>query len=206
MSTAIETSDDGILNLLRRSGAMGVRELAHATEVTATAVRQRLVRLMGQGLIEREVVRASRGRPSHRYLLTKKGERQSGANFADLAMILWQEIRAVQDPQVRRGLFQRLAHRMAGVYQGEIKGDDTAERMQSVTKVFAERGVPLIVEEKAPGLPVLTALACPYPELAEQDRGICAVERMMFSELVGHDVRLSECRLDGDSCCRFETN
>src|SRR5712691_9678563 len=137
MSTAIETSDDGILNLLRRSGAMGVRELARATQVTATAVRQRLVRLMGQGLIEREVVRASRGRPSHRYLLTKKGERQAGANFADLALVLWEEIRAVQDPQVRRGLFQRLAHKMARLYQSEVKGDNAAERMQSVTKVFA---------------------------------------------------------------------
>jgi DeoR family transcriptional regulator, suf operon transcriptional repressor len=206
VSTSIETSDEGILNLLRRSGAMGVAELARATEVTATAVRQRLVRLMGQGLIEREVVRANRGRPSHRYLLTKKGERQTGSNFADLAMILWQEIRAVPDPQVRRGLYQRLAQKMAGLYQSEIKGDDPAQRMQSVAKVFAERDVPLIVEEKTSGLPVLTALACPYPELAEHDRGICAVERMMFSELLGHDVRLAECRLDGDSCCRFETN
>jgi predicted ArsR family transcriptional regulator len=54
---------------------------------------------------------------------------------------------------------------------------------------------------------VLTALACPYPELAEQDRGICAVEKLVFSELLGEKVRLTECRLDGASnCCRFETN
>jgi DeoR family transcriptional regulator, suf operon transcriptional repressor len=42
--------------------------------------------------------------------------------------------------------------------------------------------------------------------LAEQDRGICGVERMLFSELLGENIRLSECRLDGASCCRFETN
>jgi hypothetical protein len=53
------------------------------------------------------------------------------------------------------------------------------------------------------GLPVLTTYSCPYPELAEQDRGICAAERIMLEELVGTDVQLSECRLDGASCCRF---
>ena len=76
---------------------------------------------------------------------------------------------------------------------------------------MAERNVPFTVERRfspdgAALLPVLTAEACPYPELAEQDRGICAVEKMMFSELLGEKVRLSECRLDGASCCRFETN
>ena len=77
--------------------------------------------------------------------------------------------------------------------------------MQSVSRVFAERNVPFEVDQSGP-LPVLTALACPYPELAEQDRGICAMERMMFSELVGDGLRLSECRLDGDACCRFASN
>jgi predicted ArsR family transcriptional regulator len=53
------------------------------------------------------------------------------------------------------------------------------------------------------GLPVLTSHACPYPQLAEQDRGVCSAERLMLEDLVGAPVKLSECRLDGDDCCRF---
>ncbi len=83
--------------------------------------------------------------------------------------------------------------------------------MESIGRVMAERNVPFVVEnrdhENKDQLPVLTALACPYPELAEQDRGICAVEKMLFSELLGQNVRLTECRLDGvATCCRFQTN
>jgi predicted ArsR family transcriptional regulator len=52
-------------------------------------------------------------------------------------------------------------------------------------------------------LPVLTSHACPYPELAEQDRGICAAERLMIQDLVGSTVKLAECRLDGGSICSF---
>jgi predicted ArsR family transcriptional regulator len=210
MGQQTETSDGAILELLGQAGSMRISDLARATQVTATAVRQRLSRMMGQGLIEREATRAGRGRPSHRYSLTEKGRRQSGNNFADLAMALWGEVRAIADTEIRRGLLQRLAKRMAGMYAGRITGNSPTERMHSVAEMFAERHVPFVVEETPAGapeqLPVLTALACPYPDLAEQDRGICALERMMISELVEQNVKLSACRLDGDSCCRFQTN
>jgi len=199
-----ESSDDGILNLLRKAGPLSVSELTKATGVTPTAVRQRLVRLRAEGLVDRQVARAGRGRPGHRYGLTDKGRRQAGANFADLALALWKEVRAVQDADVRRGLLERIAKTMAAMYRPEVTGSTPAERMQAIGRIFAERDVPFEVDASG-DLPVLTALACPYPQLAENDRGICALERMMFSELVGESLRLSDCRLDGDQCCRFET-
>jgi predicted ArsR family transcriptional regulator len=162
--------------------------------------------MMGQGLVDRQQLSpVGRGRPGHRYQLTEKGRRQTGANFADLSVALWQEIRAIQDPEVRRGLLGRVAKTLATMYTPQVQGQTTAERMRSVSRLFADRDVPLDVEESGK-LPVLTALACPYPQLAEQDRGICALERMMLSELVGDGLTLSSCRLDGDACCRFTAN
>ena len=64
MAGEIVPSDVAILDLLRKQRTMGVAELAVAMEVTATAVRQRLTRLMGQGYVERTATKASRGRPS----------------------------------------------------------------------------------------------------------------------------------------------
>ena len=148
--------------------------------------------------------------------------------------MLWREIRAIKDPEVRRGLYQRLASGMADQMRPEIVGETPDERMRSVAEVFARRKVSLAVEEGTPSnresrksegaggdcgapssqsagrefvpLPILTALACPYPELAEEDPGICAVERMMFADLIGTNVRLAECRLSGDHFCRFAMN
>ena len=205
MDHVTESSDIGILDLLRKAGPLGVAEMSQATQVTPTAVRQRLVRLMAQGLIDRELARAARGRPGHRYALTEKGRRQTGANFVDLALALWKEVRAIEDPEVRRGLLQRIAKTMASMYDSQMSGSTTVDRMRSVSRIFSERDVPFDVDESGP-LPVLRALACPYPELAEQDRGICTLERMMFTELVGDGLRLANCRLDGDACCRFASN
>src|SRR5262245_55418777 len=191
MDRVTESSDVGLLDLLRKSGPLGVQELAEAMHVTATAVRQRLTRLMAQGLVDRESTPAGRGRPIHRYTLTEKGRRQTGANFTDLALALWNEIRAIKDPEVQRGLLGRLAKSMAAAYGEKITGRTTAERMKSVSRVFAERDVAFTVDESG-DLPVLTALACPYPELAEKDRGICAMERMLFSEMVGQGLKLAD--------------
>ena len=197
-------ADAALLDLLRRRSALSIGDLADALEVTATAVRQRLNRLMGQGLIQRSVLRAGRGRPSHMYELTSLGRRQAGSNFTDLAVVLWQELREVKDAEVRRGLLERVCNRMAERYAGQVHGETADERMESLARIFRQRRIPVQVELRN-GLPVLNARACPYPDLAEQDRSICSFERMLFSELVGGSLRLSDCRLDGDACCRFET-
>ena len=75
--------------------------------------------------------------------------------------------------------------------------------MRYLQELMKEREVPFDVDESG-GLPVLTALACPYPELAKQDRSVCAMERMMIAEVLGESVKLSEYRLAGGSCCSFE--
>ncbi len=223
-----DTGDARLLELLRQHGAMTVSQVALATSVTPTAVRQRLARLMSQGLVERHVQRntgqntgqaseaeggggrgeggrVGRGRPSHCYVLTELARRQAGSNFADLAMVLWRELRAVKDPEVRRGLLQRIAEALAGMYRGEIHGATLPARMRSLQELFARRRVPLKVEGET-NSPVLTVVDCPYPELAEEDRGICAVERMLFADLLESPLRLSQCRLEGHACCQFEAN
>ena len=197
-----ESSDETLLNFMRREGPVTIAALVAEMGVTATAVRQRLRRLMSQGLIERRTERKSRGRPNHRYLLTEKGERTAGTNFADMAVVLWEEIKSVEDPAIRRGLLKRIADRFVAKYRDRVVGQTLNERMGALTDVMRERDIPFVVN-KSNELPVLSALACPYPELAKMDRGVCTMEKLMLSEILGNNVRLSECRLDGASCCTF---
>ncbi|MCH2114754.1 MAG: MarR family transcriptional regulator [Pirellulales bacterium] len=200
-------SDRSIVDHLRQYDGCTISQLVDFAGVTATAIRQRVNRLTKQGLVVRQVEPGGRGRPTYRYSLSPAGVRASGDNYEDLAQVLWSEIRAVKDPEVRHGLLKRLVVRMADVYRSRIKGDNLGERMESLVSLMRDRDVPFEVR-KEPGseLPVLTALACPYPELAEQDRGICSMEKMLFSEILGQRVRLSACRLDGENCCTFETS
>ena len=203
MGELLQTSDRPLIECLRRNRSGSVAEMSEWLEVTPTAIRQRLSRLMEQGIVAREVQKQGRGRPIHRYHLTTDGERTAGDNYADLAVTLWNEIRAISDPTVRRGLLQRITTRLAGVYRDQVRGESVRERMDSVADLMARRDVPF-ESSTHQGLPVLTAMACPYPDLAEQDRSICAMERMLLADLTGYGLKLTECRLDGGNCCRFE--
>ncbi len=203
------SSDKGLMDLLRREPVLRIAELAARMGVTATAVRQRLTRLMDAGLVEREAHAAGRGRPSHRYRLTEQGRSLSGSNLGDLAMVLWQEVRAIKDAEVRRGLLQRISRRLAETYADRLDGATPRERMESLAAMLSEKDIPFEVtelERDEQQLPVLTALACPYTEIANRDRSICSMEKMLFAELVGHGLVLSQCRLDGEPCCTFELN
>jgi len=199
------SSDVALLDVLRKQPGLSVTKLAISFEVTATAIRQRLTRLMDRGLVERSQVKAERGRPTHIYKLTEAGRRQCGSNFADLAVALWEEIRLIREPDVRKGLLARVSKRLAEAYSDQIEGETLTERMEAVSQLFAGKDIPFEVDHSG-DLPVLTALACPYPELAEQDRSICAMERMLLSEMIGDSVKLNQCRLDGDTCCTFEAS
>jgi predicted ArsR family transcriptional regulator len=197
-----ESSDKAMLDILRRDGAVTISALVSEMGVTATAVRQRLQRLMNDGLIMRQAENRGRGRPNHKYSLTAKGERSAGDNFADMASVLWDEIKSVEDPEIRRGLLKRIAGRLAERYRDQVGGETLGARMTALADVMDEREIPFRVEH-AESLPVLSALACPYPDLAMRDRGVCTMEKMMLSEILGENVKLSACRLDGASCCTF---
>ena len=199
--------DREIVEYLRRQSAATVQDLVEFAGVTATAVRQRLTRLMEQGLVVREAESAGRGRPTHRYSLSMAGVRSSGTNYEDLVGVLWSEIRAVQDPDVRYGLLKRIVSRLAEVYRDQVTGESVGERMESLVALMRGRDIPFeVVAPKEGQLPVLKALACPYPSLAEHDRTVCSMEKMLFAEILGNGLRLSDCRLDGATHCTFDMN
>jgi predicted ArsR family transcriptional regulator len=204
MSVEAPNSDADLLDLIRIAGPLSVNELADAMEVTATAVRQRLTRLMNQALIEREAIRAGRGRPKHRYSLTDKGVRQTGSNFTDLALALWGEIKTAGDEQMGRDLLRRISRALAAGYASQINGTTPNERLQSLADLLSQRRIPVSVGTSG-NHATLTTHACPYPSLAEKDESVCQMEKMMFSELIGSEVELTQCRRDGGGECRFET-
>lgn len=182
-----------------------MQEVCAELGVTATAVRQRLGRLQGAGFVTRELVRSGRGRPHHAYRVSELGLRELGDNYVDLALILWREVQRISVPEVRAGVMDRVQHAFAERYGRRVAGGTLAERMHSLQGALAEQGFDVEVADGQDGLPILREHNCPYLELAEEDKGICEMEQAVFRQVLGTDVRLVQCCLDGHSCCEFRT-
>jgi len=201
-----ESSDRALLDLIRRNGPLTVAEMAEELRVTPTAVRNRLTRLVGSGMIERRTEHGGRGRPKHTYQASVAAHRKLGQNYADLAVVLWDEMmRTVEDRKLRRLLFSRITERLAELYRAQMTGDEWEGRLVQLGTILHDRGIETEVTRGDVGsMPVLKQHSCPYYELAETDRAVCAMERKMFEKVLGHGLRLSQCRLDGHRSCDFE--
>ena len=105
------------------SGPLTVAEMAASLGVTATAIRNRLTRLLGAGLVERQSEHQDRGRPKHTYQASVEAQKRLGQNYADLALVLWDEMMStVADRKLRRLLFTRVTDRLAELYRSQVSG------------------------------------------------------------------------------------
>ena len=61
--------------------------------------------------------------------------------------MLWDEIKSVADPEIRRGLLKRIAGRLVERYRNEVGGETLGERMTALAGVMGEREIPFVVDQ-----------------------------------------------------------
>jgi len=213
--------DTQLLRCLRGGRSLGIGALTEMLGVTATAIRQRLQRLLTSGLIQRRKIIVGRGRPAFEYQLTEQGQRCVGADAAPLAEALWQEVLALADGASRQQILSGVARRLGRSYAASIAAGDKSgelalgERLQRLGEALAVQQIDAQCEagETSAGasrsvtgeLPLLAICDCPYPLLrdATPDRTLCQLEAEIFSEALGMPVELADCVLDGNASCQF---
>ena len=131
-SQELRSVDRELLAAMRSGETLGVGELTEQLGVTATAVRQRIERLLESGLIDREKVVAGRGRPTYRYRLTVTGHRKSGADSADLADAMWREILALEDKSVRNQLVSSIATRLGRQFALQFESSQATDTFEAL--------------------------------------------------------------------------
>ena len=201
-----DQSDHEFLSVLQRQSPATVQSLCEAIGITATAVRQKLLRFQASGQVERQLSRQERGRPCHTYHLTNKGLKSLGDDHAEIAAILWKQIMQISNAEVRRNVLSGVKDGLVERFGDIQSGSSLASRLQLLTASLANQGFDLEVApgSELTGLPILREHNCPYHELTAEDTSICDLEQSVFSELLGVPVELSSCRLDGHSCCEFQ--
>lgn len=204
MRSLLEHDDREFLAELRKSGRSTVQSLCDRQGVTATAIRQRLVRLQALGLISREASKGERGRPSHSYVVTTEGLRELGDNYRDLALMLWDEITRIDDDLVRSQLIGRLRERLVQQYGRDVRAESLEERFEELRGLLTTLGFDVELSQRGGELlPILRENNCPYHDLASRDASICDLEQTVFSEVLGIPMERTQCCQDGDSCCEF---
>jgi predicted ArsR family transcriptional regulator len=200
----LDPRDRELLQHLHTAGGADVQGICDLLGVTRTAVRQRISRLEGGGLIVATLQSQSRGRPRYLYHVTPEGLHSLGENYRQLAVVLWKAIAQFDDVSVRELLLQRVQNGLAEQFGRHFSESDTVgRRADLLAEEMRASGFPVEVEHGS-GLPILRETCCPFPLLAEMDEAICQLERQVLSQALGAPVEFrSRCR-DGHGCCEFQ--
>ena len=203
MKTILDSNDRQFLEVLHKLGSSTVQNICAEMDVTATSIRQRLSRLQVHGFVDRVTVRKGRGRPHHCYRVTDAGLKELGDNYSDLAMILWRELQNIEDSAVRTDVLRKVQNSFIQKYRNLVHGESLLERMEQLKSALVERGFDVEIDFSGP-LPILRENSCPYHDLACSDSRICEFEQEVFRSVLGVDLNLSQCCLEGHHCCEFE--
>ncbi|MEI7700635.1 MAG: winged helix-turn-helix transcriptional regulator [Planctomycetia bacterium] len=201
---SVDSRDREILEHLHRTGGADVQALCDVLGVTRTAVRQRISRLEGSGLIEAALQGQTRGRPRHFYRVTAEGLHSLGENYRQLAVVFWEAITGLQDEVVRNVLLGRIRDVLAERFRRQLtEGGTMDERLDQLAAEMKSSGFNIESQHHG-GLRILRETSCPFPMLADVDESICQVEREVLEQVLGAPVQVrSRCR-DGHGCCEFE--
>jgi predicted ArsR family transcriptional regulator len=179
--------------------------LIESLGVTATAVRQRLERVLAAGLIERQKMVSGRGRPSFEYRLTDKGRWCVGADPADLARAMWFEILDLGDDALRGRILSGIARRLGEGLTDDYRepGVDGVDKQVNVVRGGAvDESDGVVSSERASG--VVPTGSRVHRELAERMRkvGHSLAKRRIVTrvELASDGGRLDLPVLDLPSC------
>lgn len=195
-----------IIEYLQRNGSATIKELEDLLGITTTAVRQHLTTLLVEGYIERRVVHAGVGRPHHAYFTTQKVQELFACQCDDLALTLLQEVFNLEGQERAQQLLDRVGTRLARKYSTGIRSSLLQERVHELAGSLNGNGVLADAHSQDDNTILLRTYNCPYHELAHEHREICEMDTNMMRKVLGSDVSLSTCMLDGHAGCTFVVN
>jgi predicted ArsR family transcriptional regulator len=192
-----------IIEHLQRNGSATIKELEEVLGITTTAVRQHLHTLQAEGYIERRIVHAGVGRPHHAYFATARVQELFACHCDDLALTLLEEVFHLEGEQRAIELLNRVGVRLAQKYAPSVRSSLLQDRVGELAAAFNSQGIlaDAVIDEE--GTIALRTYNCPFHELAQEHREICEMDRGMLEKVLGSDVRLSRCMMEGHTGCTF---
>lgn len=195
-----------IMMHLKTQGDASVDDLAGALSMTASAIRQHIVPLEAEGLVDYIEVGSGPGRRKRRYRLTERGEALFPDHCAELAVACASALEHL-DPALLHRLVDEALRSQYRRWLREaqaLPGGQTRRRLDVLKRMFAENDF-LPVLDESNGTLRLTLLHCPLLGLARASSSVCEAELGILRDTLPEaTVSRVAHRPDDSRSCVFE--
>lgn len=184
-----ETTVDRILFRLKTRGPESISALSDAFGVTTEAVRQLLVKLEADGLVDFEDQRAGRGRPKRLWRLSEAGHSRFPDRHSDLTVGLLDALLAeFGDAGLDRLIARREADQRVAYSAATAGAADLEERVARLAALRDREGYMAEWRREDDGALLLVENHCPICAAAAKCQNLCRSELTVFRDALGDDV------------------
>ncbi len=195
-----------LLQIIKRRGSLSVDEAMDALGMARTTVREHLLQLKEKGLLDRTVERKGRGRPSHRYEMTRRAKVLFPSRDGELMGRLVHFLKEQGAEDLVQTFFESYWNdRTEAVKQKleEVASGDIDEKVETLRQILEEEGfMPHISREE--GEVTIRECNCPFPESVKETRIPCRLEEEFYKEIFGGKLERVAHIPEGNSSCSYE--
>lgn len=175
--------------LLKMRGSLTAAAIGERLGTTGEAVRQQLVRLAEEGLVEPHSLSRGVGRPSQFWDLTPAGNMRFPDTHADLTVQLLQSVRDILGSDALDTIIAAREAETLKNYAAHMDGD-LRRRVDQLVSLRSAEGYMADVEEQDDGSLLLVENHCPICAAAAACQGFCRAELQVFRSVLGPDVKV----------------
>ncbi len=192
-----------IIVRLKREGPLSAGDLSERLEVSASAARQLLSALEGDGLVTHRRERRGPGRPVHLYELTERGDALFPRRYADLATELLGYLAEIDDGLLAE-IFRRRRERRVAEARLRLDGLGFEGRVRELARILDEDGYLTEVRSTGSGF-LIVEHNCAVHRVAERYGQACSSEIEFIREVLpGAQVRRVTHIASGGPACTYE--
>jgi predicted ArsR family transcriptional regulator len=200
-----DASSDRILFLLKTRGAQTAAALAKALRVTPVAVRQQLMKLRAESLVEHRDARLSVGRPKRHWRLTEAAQARFPDRHADMTLEIIAAARmAFGEEGIDRLIAAREAEAAAAYGRRLRPARSLRQRVEALAEIRTAEGYMAECRADSDGTLWLIENHCPICAAAKACQGFCRSELQLFKSLLPNaTVERTDHILAGSRRCAY---
>lgn len=210
MSTALDlvSSDTRreLLQMIKRHGGLSVDEAMDGLGMARTTVREHLLHLKEKGLLARSVEREGRGRPRHRYEMSRRAEVLFPSRDGELLGELIQFLQEEGAEELVEAFFEAYWSERTNATKKKLQEtvpDDLRGQLDVLREMLEEEGFMPEIDDEGTSV-TIRECNCPFPESVKQTRIPCRLEKTFYETLFETELERVSHIPDGNPACIYE--
>ena len=198
-----QTTRGKIVAELRRRHSASAADLAATFGLSPNAVRQQLVVLERDGLVEEKSVRRGPTKPTLEFSLTAEADKLFPQQYDKMLAAVLREVKEKFGPPAVEVIFEGIARRAVEKTKQRVTAETAEGKVAQLTEVLQDGGVAAEYSLIDGGF-MLTEHTCPYSGVVKEHPEVCSVIHHVLDETIGGEHKQVESLATGGKSCKFE--